>query len=110
MLILISRWLPNLMCSMRKALNSQNSQPSSPLFNAVWKTLPQLLIVFLFTTSLFISNFISNFFYPYSSCDCIAYEIIKYNQFQISENKPDETLYACFRTNFSFKPILNLDI
>ena len=34
---------------------------SSPPFNAIWKTLLQLLLVFLFTPSLFIPNFI-NFF------------------------------------------------
>ena len=30
----------------------------------------------------------------HSSWDCIAYKLIKYNQFQVSENKPDETPYV----------------
>ena len=43
---------------MKQALNdqnssNQNSQPPSPPFNAIWKTLPQLLLAFLFTLSLF---------------------------------------------------------
>ena len=46
MLLLICRWLLNLICSMKKALNGQNSfkqnpQPPSPAFNATWKTLLQ---------------------------------------------------------------------
>ena len=58
MLILFSRQLLNLICSMTNALDGQNSskqnsQPPSPHFNAIWKTLPQLLLVFLFTPSLF---------------------------------------------------------
>ena len=45
-------------CSMTKALNSQNSskqnfQPHSPPFSAIWKTLLQLLLVFLFIPFLF---------------------------------------------------------
>ena len=45
-------------CYMAKVLNGQNSskqnfQPLSPPFNAIWKTLPQLLLVLLFTPSLF---------------------------------------------------------
>ena len=31
---------------------------------------------------------------PHSICDCTAYKLIKYRQFQISENKLDETPYA----------------
>ena len=50
LLILISRWLLNLFCSMTEALNGQNL-PSLPL-NATWETLLQLLLVFLFTPSL----------------------------------------------------------
>ena len=58
MLILISQWLLSLICSMPKALNGQNSskqnsQPPFPPFHAIWKTLLQLLLVFLFTISLF---------------------------------------------------------
>ena len=59
MLILISLWLPNLICSMAKALNGQNSSkqnfhpPPFPDFNAIWKTLLQLLPVLLFTPSHF---------------------------------------------------------
>ena len=33
--------------------SKQNSQPPSPPFSAIWKTLLQLLLVFLFTPSLF---------------------------------------------------------
>ena len=56
MLILISRWLLGLICSMTKALNDQNSckqssQAPSLRFNTIWKTLPHLLLVFLFTPS-----------------------------------------------------------
>ena len=58
MLILISQWLLDLIFSMTKALNGQNSskqnfQPSFPPFSAIWKTLLHLLLVFLFTPSLF---------------------------------------------------------
>ena len=35
-----------------------------------------------------------NFFWLHSSCGYIAYKLIKYYQFQIIENKPDETLYV----------------
>ena len=50
MLILISRQLLNLICSMKKALNDQNSSqqtfqtPSRP-FNIIWKTLLKLLLI-----------------------------------------------------------------
>ena len=50
-------------------------------FSAIGKTLLQLWFVFLFNFSLTISNFI-NFFWTQSSCDCIAYKLIEYNQFQ----------------------------
>ena len=50
MLILISLWLLNLFSSMTEALNGQKP-PSLPL-NAIWETLLQLLLVFLFTPSL----------------------------------------------------------
>ena len=58
MLILITQWLQNLICNMAKALNGQNFskqnfQPLSPSFNAIWKTLLQLLLLLLFTPSLF---------------------------------------------------------
>ena len=58
MLILISWWLLNLICSITQALNGhnsskQNSQPSSPPVNVIWETLFQLLLVFVFTPSLF---------------------------------------------------------
>ena len=64
--IFINRCLLNLIFSMTKALNGQNSskqgsQPPSPPFNANWKTLLQLLLVFLFTPYLFISKFLSFF-------------------------------------------------
>ena len=57
-LILISRQLLNLICSITKALNGQNSskqnsQTPTPHFNAIWKTLPQLSLVFLLTSSIF---------------------------------------------------------
>ena len=57
MLILISRWLLNLIFSMTKALNGQN--PSNQNFqllflpyNPIWKTLLQLFLVFLFAPSI----------------------------------------------------------
>ena len=58
MLILITQWLQNLICNMAKALNGQNFskqnfQPLSPSFSAIWKTLLQLLLLLLFTPSLF---------------------------------------------------------
>ena len=56
--------------------------PPSPSFNAIWKIMPQLWLVFLFTPSLF-------HFKLYAFL-----ELIKFNQFQISENKPDETPYV----------------
>ena len=97
-IMLISRWFLSLICGMTKALNdqnssNQNSQPPYPPSNAIWKTLLQLLLLFFLFPPFFISNFI-NFFWPHSSCDCIAYKLIKYNQFRVSENKPDETCYV----------------
>ena len=53
MLTLISWWLLNLICSLAKEFNDQDP---SPTLNAIWKTILQLLLVFLFTPSLFISN------------------------------------------------------
>ena len=63
MLILVKKWLLQLIFSMAKELNGQNSSkqnllflptplPSAP-FNAPWKTLLQLLLVFHFSPSLF---------------------------------------------------------
>ena len=68
-LILISQWLLNLICSMKKALNGQNSskqnsEPPSHRFNAIWKTLAQLLLVFRFTPSLFHFKFYIFFLIP----------------------------------------------
>ena len=66
----------------------------SPPFNAIGKNLLQLCLFSYLLPPFFISSFI-NFFWPdSSSCDCIAYELIKYIQFQISENKLDETPYV----------------
>ena len=55
-LILISPWLLNVIFSMIKALlNGQNlSKQNFQHFNAIWKTLLQLLFAFLFTPSLFL--------------------------------------------------------
>ena len=52
MLILINQRLLNLICSMKKVMNGQNSSKTTP-FNVIWKTLLQLLLVFLFTPSFF---------------------------------------------------------
>ena len=109
MLIVTSRWLLNLIFNMIKALNgrnfsSQNFQPLFPPFIAIWKTLLQLMLAFLFITSVFYFKPL-NLFWSQPNCDCIAYELIKYNQFQIIENKPDETAYLMLQTieNFSLK-------
>ena len=93
MLILISRWLLKFICSTKKVLNGQNSSKQnsehpSPPFNAIWKTLLLLLLVFLFNPSFFHFK-LYKFFWPHFSCDCMAYELIKYSQFQISGNRPD---------------------
>ena len=59
MLILINRWLPNLILSMTKALNSQNSSKQnfhpSPLHLSILfeKSLLELLLAFYFTPFLF---------------------------------------------------------
>ena len=80
MLILINRWLLNLICRMKKAMNGQNSSKQnsqlllhlSMLFGKpCFSLFSSLLLPF------FISSFI-NFFSPHSSCDCIDYELIKY--------------------------------
>ena len=97
-IMLISRWFLSLICGMTKALNdqnssNQNSQPPYPPSNAIWKTLLQLLLVFFFIPSLFYFK-LYKFLLTHSSCDCIAYKLIKYNQFRVSENKPDETCYV----------------
>ena len=71
--------------------------PPSPLFppfNAISETLLQLLLSFLFTPSLFHFKLYKFLLTPLQCCDYIAYKLIKYNQFQISENKPDETPYV----------------
>ena len=59
------------------------------LFSAIWKTLLQLLLVFPFTPSLFDFR-LYELLQIHSKCDYMAYKLIKYNQFQISENKPNE--------------------
>ena len=69
MLILINQWLLNLIVSMTKTLNGQNSSsqnfyptfPPFPPFKAISKNLTQSMHVFLFNPFFFISNF-SNFF------------------------------------------------
>ena len=97
---------------MTKTLNGQNSYkqnfklattlPLPPFstfqyFNAIWNTLLQLLLVLLFTDSLLHFKLIK-FLLPQSTCDCIAYKLIKYRQFQISEIKLDKTPYAVLYT------------
>ena len=99
-----------------------NPLPSFLPFNAIWKTLLELLLVFLFTPSLFDfkllfplqlglhslrANYtaqkmkfsIKDFFSKYDPEEIIngKQDFLcsdKYNQFQISENKPDETPYT----------------
>ena len=94
MLILISWGLPAAWQKYWMVKIPLSEIPNPPwLFNAIWKTLFQLLLVFLFTPSMFISNFI-NFFWLHSSCDYIAYKLTNYNLFQIIENKQDETFYV----------------
>ena len=69
--ILINRWLLNLIFSMTKALSRQSSSkqnfqlPSSPLFNAIWKALLQILLVLLFSPSLFHFKFYKFFLAPF---------------------------------------------
>ena len=71
MLILITRWIQNRICNMTKALNGQNF---SKQFGKLWFC--YCLFSFLLLP-FFISNFI-NFFRPHSSCDSVAYDLIKY--------------------------------
>ena len=93
MLILISWWLLNLICSMAKAMNGQNSQPLLHLSMLFGKPCFNYCLFSSLLPRYFISNFI-NFLWLHFSCNCIAYELIRYVQFQISENKPDETPYV----------------
>ena len=94
-LILINQWLLNLIFGMRKAMNVQNSSkqnfhPPPPLhFSMLFGTscFNYCLVSSLFPP-FFISNFI-NFFWPHSSWDYIASELIQHCQFQISANKPE---------------------
>ena len=98
-LILINWWLMNLIFSMTKAMNGQNSSKQNfhPLSTfqcyLVNSASINAYFPFFFLSPFLISN-VMNFFWRHSSCDCMAYEIMKYNQFQISENKPDETPYV----------------
>ena len=83
MLILISRWLMNLICSMKKLLNVQNSfkensQPPTPPFSAIWKTLLQLSLILLFIFSLFHFKFYTFLLtllqlWFYSLCVCMVF-------------------------------------
>ena len=90
MLILINQWLLNLIFSMKKALNDQHL--SKKKFHSLFSTTqcylenPTLVIAYF---PLFSKLY--KFLRPHSSCDCMDYERIKYNQFQINENQPDET-------------------
>lgn len=77
-LVLINQCVLNIIFSMAKALNGQNSskqnlQDPSRTFKAIGKTLLKLLSVFLFFSSLlFVSNFL-NFFWLHSSCDFLVF-------------------------------------
>ena len=53
-----------------------------------------IIACFLSLRTAFLVLVYINFFWPHSSWDCIAYKLIKYNQLQFSENKPDETTYV----------------
>ena len=98
MLILINRWLLNLIFSMTKALNNPNSfkknfhPPPSPSFNAFWKVLLQLLLVFLVSPSLFYFKLYK--FLPTPLQLRLHSFQTNQNQIQISESKPDETPYV----------------
>ena len=98
MLILINQRLLNLICSMKKVMNGQNSsrEKSQPLLHLSMLFGKPCFNYCLFSSlrpPFFISNFI-NFFWFHSSCDYIAYELIKYIHIQIIESKPDETPYV----------------
>ena len=57
MLILINQYLLNVVFSMAKALNSQNSPRAEfsfpPTFSAIWKTLLLLMLVLVFFSFFF---------------------------------------------------------
>ena len=89
---LSSAWQKHWTIKIHPSKISNVSLPPFPPFNVIWKTLLKLLLVFVFTPSLFHFK-LYKLLLTYSSCDCIAYELIKNNQFQIGENKPDETHY-----------------
>ena len=72
-------------------------------FNAFLKTLPSLnacLLVFLFFPNSVLFQTLQNFTWPHSSCDFVAYELIKYNGFQFSRNWSDETPCLMVETVF----------
>ena len=51
------------------------------------------MIGFLFYTFSFLFQTLQNFNWPLSSWDFMACDLIKFNEFQISGNKSDETSY-----------------
>lgn len=92
MLILIKQRLLNLIMIMKNHSMVRISHYFSSPSNAIWKNLLQLLLVFLIYSAPFHSNF-KSFLWSRSSWDSMADELIKYNKFQVTKKKPDETAY-----------------
>ena len=80
---------------------SKHSQAKFPFpspFNAIWKTLLLLMLVFLFFTLPFLFQTLWSPNWPHSSLDFVAYELIKFVGFQISRNKSYETPYSMLQS------------
>ena len=86
---------------MAKALNGQNSPKQnilSPNFQGYLKNPASLNACFPLSLSLVLFQTLQNFTWPNSSCDLLAFELIKYIAFQMSGNKPDKTPYLMLQT------------
>ena len=77
----------------------------SPTFQCYVKNLLLLMLVLLFFPLHFLLQALWNFTWHNSSCDFVAFGLIKYNAFQASSNKLDQTPYLIPRTNFKVQTL-----
>ena len=100
MLILITRWLQNLICNMTKALNGQDfsKQTSNPLLHfsmLLGKPCFNYFLSSFLLLPFFISNVI-NFLWLHSSWDCKAYKLIKHKHSKLLRINQEQTLVSSF--------------
>ena len=64
---------------------------------AIWITLLLEMLVFIFFPLPFLFQVLKNLTWPHFSCDFVVFGLIKYNGFQISRIKWDETSYLILK-------------